>query len=366
MAVIISSTNNKGWVWKTTTTVFVAKTLSETHWKRVLVIDLDQQCNLSQAFLGKNWFKEDPNVWELFNPKSDIDIKSLIKNVSSNLDIIPWKVQDVFYADALLKNTMDVMQDSIIPALQKNDLRVNPLIKDVKHLYKISLSMTDDSSDSTDEYEKLKNSILKRIAELKEKSDADNKKILEKARSIITERDVWVKVLKKKISYIDKDYDYIILDLPPSVSRVPENAWVASDFLMIPISDTFSLNWTEGLIWKMTDIKKHYNPSLRFMFFFTKVDMKRKFLFIEEVEQSSKNIQDTFKKAIDAAPTLAGMSHIVSTNIRNTKDVEKMYNTNSQDIRSTQAFKDYSNLTKELLEITNNYNNNNEHTNDWF
>jgi chromosome partitioning protein len=51
-----------------------------------------------------------------------------------------------------------------------------------------------------------------------------------------------MKILKKKISEVDDDYDYIFFDLPPSVSRIPKNAWVSSDYLLIPISDYFALN----------------------------------------------------------------------------------------------------------------------------
>ena len=57
-------------------------------------------------------------------------------------------------------------------------------------------------------------------------------------------------MLISKVGYeswreIQDEYDYIFLDLPPSMALVPENSWRASDYLLVPISDNFALNGTE-------------------------------------------------------------------------------------------------------------------------
>ena len=58
MSYVISTINLKGGVGKTTTTVALAEFLSAEHGKRVLVIDLDPQTNLTTVLIGeKRWKK---------------------------------------------------------------------------------------------------------------------------------------------------------------------------------------------------------------------------------------------------------------------------------------------------------------------
>jgi chromosome partitioning protein len=64
-------------------------------------------------------------------------------------------------------------------------------------------------------------------------------------KGVMFDREEWVKVFKKNLSEVEGDYDYIILDLPPSVSMITESAWVISDYLLVPISDYFALNGAE-------------------------------------------------------------------------------------------------------------------------
>lgn len=58
MAHIISTINLKGGVGKTTTTVALAEFLSAEFSKRVLVIDLDPQTNLTTVFIGEEKWKQ--------------------------------------------------------------------------------------------------------------------------------------------------------------------------------------------------------------------------------------------------------------------------------------------------------------------
>ena len=72
--------------------------------------------------------------------------------------------------------------------------------------------------------------------------------------------------LKKKLSSLKENFDYIIIDCPPSLSLLTINALSASDEVLIPIlADYLSL---EGLI-QLSDtierVRKNLNPHLRIL-----------------------------------------------------------------------------------------------------
>jgi chromosome partitioning protein len=81
MAYIFSLVNHKGGVGKTTTTLNLGKGLS-LEGKRVLLVDMDPQANLSQSVGIDN---PEMSVYEVLCQNADPDIQ----NISKNLDILP-------------------------------------------------------------------------------------------------------------------------------------------------------------------------------------------------------------------------------------------------------------------------------------
>lgn len=72
--------------------------------------------------------------------------------------------------------------------------------------------------------------------------------------------------LKDKIDDIKKEYEYIIIDTPPTLGLLTVNALVASSHLIVPIqSSYFALEGTEDLLETYEKIKARPNPNLHFL-----------------------------------------------------------------------------------------------------
>jgi chromosome partitioning protein len=82
------------------------------------------------------------------------------------------------------------------------------------------------------------------------------------------------RILKEALSVIAEDYDYVLVDCPPSLGNLTMNAIVAADSLIIPVQAEYYALKALGRFLKMTrSISKVYNPELRYLgFLLTMVD----------------------------------------------------------------------------------------------
>ena len=70
-------------------------------------------------------------------------------------------------------------------------------------------------------------------------------------------------VLKMAIANVYNDYDYILLDCPPSLSLITLNALVASDRVLVPIQcEYYALEGLSQLMSTVRLVKQKYNPEL--------------------------------------------------------------------------------------------------------
>ena len=176
MGKIISFSNQKGGVGKTTSAVNTAAALAKKN-KRVLLIDLDSQGNATSG-LGISRREVSFSVFDIIIGEKDArDV--IIKTNFKNLDLIPSSI-DLAGAELALSEESD------------------------------------------------RNSIL-----------------------------------KEALCDITSDYDYIVIDCPPSLGTLTINALVASQGVIIPMTcEYYSLEGLSQLMQSIKQVKKLYNPSL--------------------------------------------------------------------------------------------------------
>lgn len=69
--------------------------------------------------------------------------------------------------------------------------------------------------------------------------------------------------LKNAIARIDKDYDYVIIDCPPSLNMLTVNAFTASNGIIIPMQcEYYALEGLSALMQTIEKIKATTNPEL--------------------------------------------------------------------------------------------------------
>jgi len=72
--------------------------------------------------------------------------------------------------------------------------------------------------------------------------------------------------LKDRLKPLVKDYQYIVMDTPPTLGLMTANALVAATHLLVPIqSSYFALEGTDDLLETVEKIKARPNPNLEFL-----------------------------------------------------------------------------------------------------
>ncbi len=183
---VFSITNNKGGTGKTTTTLNLGAALAQKGFK-VLLIDLDAQCNLSIALGVKN---NANHIGELLVGEATFE-STLIK-----------------------KDKMDILPSSRL--LLSFEYRIN---------------MEPDSG----------------------------------------------YFLQEQLE--GKDYDYVLIDCPPSLGSLTVNALVASDYFIVPIQgENFAYVGLDEILQLCTKIRKRMNPNIQLGgILLNKFDMRTKF-----------------------------------------------------------------------------------------
>lgn len=72
--------------------------------------------------------------------------------------------------------------------------------------------------------------------------------------------------LKNAINSVKSDFDYVIIDSPPSLSLLTVNGMIASDYLLLPVQTEFyALEGVAQLLESMKLVRKATNPNLKLL-----------------------------------------------------------------------------------------------------
>lgn len=70
-------------------------------------------------------------------------------------------------------------------------------------------------------------------------------------------------ILKNEVDYVKNDYDFIIIDCPPSLNMLTINAMTTADSVMVPIQcEYYALEGLSQLIHTINLVKERLNPDL--------------------------------------------------------------------------------------------------------
>ncbi len=100
-------------------------------------------------------------------------------------------------------------------------------------------------------------------------------------------------MLKKAIQSVDEDYDYVIIDSPPSLSLLTVNGMIAADYLILPVQTEFyALEGVAQLLESMSMVKKATNPDLKLLGVVATMYDKRTSLSAEVMAELRKYFKD--------------------------------------------------------------------------
>jgi chromosome partitioning protein len=106
-------------------------------------------------------------------------------------------------------------------------------------------------------------------------------------------------VLKKSVVKIRDEYDFIIIDCPPSLSMLTVNAMTTADTVLVPIQcEYYALEGLSQLIHTINLVKERLNPNLEIEgVVFTMYDARTN-LSLEVVENVKDNLKQNVYKTI--------------------------------------------------------------------
>lgn len=184
---IVSMINWKGGVGKTTLTLHIAAGLASRHNKRVLLVDLDAQCNLSFLAIGTSKY---------------------VKHAYTNKGPTLKNVFDAYFSHTTCKAKDIILEKKVTAQAGKIYTHVG-IVLSHQELTLLDMKLARDKRSGKDHREETKFEIEK------------------------------LSIIKEIIDAVSDDYDYVLLDCPPNINLVTQNAFFASDYYVVPAIPDF-------------------------------------------------------------------------------------------------------------------------------
>lgn len=106
-------------------------------------------------------------------------------------------------------------------------------------------------------------------------------------------------ILKNEVDYVKDDYDYIIIDCPPSLNMLTINSMTTADSVLVPIQcEYYALEGLSQVLRTIGLVRKKMNPSLELEgVVFTMYDARTN-LSLQVVENVKQNLNERIYKTI--------------------------------------------------------------------
>ena len=99
--------------------------------------------------------------------------------------------------------------------------------------------------------------------------------------------------LKNAIAEVEQQFDYIIIDSPPSLSLLTVNGMIAANYLLLPVQTEFyALEGVAQLLDSMKLVKKAMNPNLKLLGVLATMYDKRTSLSVEVLAEVKRYFKD--------------------------------------------------------------------------
>lgn len=106
-------------------------------------------------------------------------------------------------------------------------------------------------------------------------------------------------ILKNKLMQVRDNYDFVIIDCPPSLGNLTVNALTASDGVIIPMQcEYFALEGLSQLIFTINSLKKMVNPKIEIEGLIITMFDKRSNLTIQVLDEIKKCFGDKLYKTV--------------------------------------------------------------------
>ena len=145
-------------------------------------------------------------------------------------------------------------------------------------------------------------------------------------------------ILKNEVDFVKDDYDFIIIDCPPSLNMLTVNAMTTADSILVPIQcEYYALEGISQLIHTIDLVQERLNPNLKIDgVVFTMYDARTNL---------SSDVVDTVKENLNATV----YQTIIPRNVRLAEAPSHGLPINLYDAKSSGA-ESYRNLAKEIIE----------------
>ena len=119
-------------------------------------------------------------------------------------------------------------------------------------------------------------------------------------------------ILKTAVDYIRDDYDFIVIDCPPSLNMLTVNAMTTADTVLVPIQcEYYALEGLSQLIHTINLVQERLNPNLQMEgVVFTMYDVRTK-LSNQVVENVKENLDTKIYENYDSEKYSVGRGTIL-------------------------------------------------------